>query len=201
MLTGIVFDALDVAALERFWREATGDRTDGLQLRFEPSSRPKSGKNRLHLDLAGGPDWQAEVERLLALGAARIDIGQGDVPWDVLADPEGNEFCVLRPDHSGVVVGGGLAAICLDVAQQDRAAQTAFWRASSGWDDVEEFDWGVRLRRTSTSPTSLVMGPPVAPKAGRNRLRLEVVDPDRESGEHLDPAGNEFHVHTLQPPS
>jgi len=97
MLTGIVFDALDVAALERFWREATGDRTDGLQLRFEPSSRPKSGKNRLHLDLAGGPDWQAEVERLLALGAARIDIGQGDVPWDVLADPEGNEFCVLRP--------------------------------------------------------------------------------------------------------
>ena len=53
-------------------------------------------KNRLHFDLA--PDDQAgEVARLLALGARRIDIGQGTVPWVVLADPEGNEFCVLPP--------------------------------------------------------------------------------------------------------
>ena len=58
---------------------------------------PKGGKNRLHIDLR--PDDQgAEVERLVSLGASRVDVGQGDdVSWVVLADPEGNEFCVLPP--------------------------------------------------------------------------------------------------------
>jgi hypothetical protein len=56
----------------------------------------KSGKNRLHIDL--NPDDQgAEVARLEALGASRLDIGQGEVSWVVMADPEGNEFCVLTP--------------------------------------------------------------------------------------------------------
>jgi Glyoxalase-like domain len=56
-------------------------------------------KNRLHIDLAPGKDddQEAEVRRLESLGARRIDIGQGDVAWVVLADPEGNEFCVLTP--------------------------------------------------------------------------------------------------------
>ncbi len=64
-----------------------------------PPVEPKTGKNRLHLDLAPPPgaDQQAEVERLVGLGAKRIDIGQGDVPWVVMADPGGNEFCVLTP--------------------------------------------------------------------------------------------------------
>jgi hypothetical protein len=53
-------------------------------------------KNRVHLDLR--PDDQAvEVQRLISLGARHVDIGQRDVSWVVLADPEGNEFCVLRP--------------------------------------------------------------------------------------------------------
>jgi len=55
----------------------------------------KTVKNRLHLDLR--PDDQAaEVERLVGLGATRVDLGQGEASWVVLADPEGNEFCVLR---------------------------------------------------------------------------------------------------------
>ena len=60
---------------------------------------PKIGKNRLHLDIAppADGDQQAEVDRLVALGATRIDIGQGDVSWVVMADPDGNEFCVLTP--------------------------------------------------------------------------------------------------------
>jgi hypothetical protein len=194
VLTGIVFDALDPEGMERFWQAATRGRTDGLRLRFVATRVPKTGKNRLHLDLAGGPDRAAEVERLLALGAVRADIGQGDVPWDVLADPEGNEFCVLRPGHPGVEVAGGLEAVCLDTADEDRQVQSAFWRAASGWQLVEDLEWGVRLRRASTSSVSLVMGPPVAAKTGRNRVRLEVVDDDREGGEYLDPAGNEFHV-------
>ncbi|MET7740966.1 VOC family protein [Streptomyces sp. NPDC005385] len=195
MLTGIVIDALDVAGMSRFWRDATRGRTGGLALRCVPASEPKPAhKNRLHLDLAGGVDWKAEVARLLALGARRVDIGQGDVPWDVLADPEGNEFCVLRPGHPGVRADSGLAAICLDVAERDRYAQSAFWQSQAGWHAVDYHDWGVRLREKPTSRVSLVMGPPAAPKAGRNRLRLEVTQRDWEPGEFHDAGGNEFHV-------
>ncbi len=62
----------------------------------------KAGKNRVHLDLrpTDGSSQQDELERLLALGATRVDIGQGDVPWHVLADPEGNELCLLRSTPS-----------------------------------------------------------------------------------------------------
>jgi Glyoxalase-like domain len=64
-----------------------------------PPVNEKTHKNRWHLDLApaAGDDQQAEVERLISLGARRIDIGQGDVSWVVMADPGGNEFCVLTP--------------------------------------------------------------------------------------------------------
>lgn len=160
-----------------------------------PTVKPKAAqKNRLHLDLAGGPDWRAEVARLLALGATRADIGQGDVPWDVLAEPEGNEFCVLRPGQPGVLADSGLVAICLDVAEENRCAQAAFWQGEADWHAVGSHTWGVRLRREATTTVSLMMGPPAAPKAGRNRLRLEVTHGDGEPGEFLDAGGNEFRV-------
>ncbi|WP_406380176.1 VOC family protein [Streptomyces sp. NBC_00197] len=195
MLTGIVIDALDVLRMSRFWLEATRGRTDGLEVRCVAASEPRAAhKNRLHLDLAGGVHWEAEVTRLLGLGATRVDIGQGDVPWDVLADPEGNEFCVLRPGHPGVIADSGLVAICLDVAERDRDAQSAFWQAQADWHTVEDHDWGVRLRKEPTSTVSLVMGPPATPKDGRNRLRLEVSRRAEDTGEFHDPGGNEFHV-------
>jgi predicted enzyme related to lactoylglutathione lyase len=64
-----------------------------------PPVKPKTGKNRVHFDLAPPVhgDQQAEVDRLVSLGAARIEIGQGHVSWVVMADPDGNEFCVLTP--------------------------------------------------------------------------------------------------------
>ncbi|MET9590377.1 VOC family protein [Streptomyces sp. NPDC006516] len=66
---------------------------------FVPVPDAKTVKTRLHIDLA--PDDQdAEVERILGLGARRVDIGQGETTWVVLADPEGNEFCVLSPKNS-----------------------------------------------------------------------------------------------------
>jgi hypothetical protein len=69
------------------------------RLSFEFVPGTKRGKNRLHLDLSPS-DQATELERLLELGATRADIGQSDVPWIVLADPEGNEFCLLRaPAH------------------------------------------------------------------------------------------------------
>jgi catechol 2,3-dioxygenase-like lactoylglutathione lyase family enzyme len=110
-LHSVAVDAIDPELLARFWSAALGLRVDtdddgDLALRAEDGSGPyllllrvpdpKRTKNRLHLDLI--PDDQdAEVERLLALGATRADVGQGEQSWIVLADPEGNEFCVLRP--------------------------------------------------------------------------------------------------------
>jgi len=74
-----------------------GEQPQGLV--FVPVPEGKTVKNRLHIDLAPGPDDdQAEqVAALVARGATRVDVGQGDETWVVLADPEGNEFCVLSP--------------------------------------------------------------------------------------------------------
>ena len=101
--------AVDPVALGRWWADVLGwvvvnDDADEFEIRpaenrlpgllFALVTEPKQSKNRLHLDLRPD-DQEAEVDRLLAAGARRADIGQGDVPWVVLADPEGNEFCVL----------------------------------------------------------------------------------------------------------
>jgi hypothetical protein len=69
-----------------------------------PPYNERLGKNRLHLDLVptDGAGLEEEVERLLGLGARHADIGQGDVAWVVLADPDGNEFCVLPPTFGAV---------------------------------------------------------------------------------------------------
>ena len=72
---------------------------EGPRLYFQRVPEGKTAKNRVHLDLRPypGDDQAAEVTRLRALGATDIDLGQGDVPWTCLADPEGNEFDVLTP--------------------------------------------------------------------------------------------------------
>jgi hypothetical protein len=109
-LSNIVIDCDDVERVARFWSEALNLELNGPQdgewwlepggdhpdILFEKVPEAKSVKNRVHLDLRPN-DQLAEVERLLGLGARRVDIGQRDVPWVVMADPEGNEFCVLRP--------------------------------------------------------------------------------------------------------
>jgi hypothetical protein len=118
-LVHLVIDAADPPGLARFWSAALGweiaaeepsevevgprgyDYPDpvALPLAFVPVPEPKMGKNRIHLDLATTSEAHqaAEVSRVLSLGATHADIGQGEVPWVVLADPEGNEFCVLDP--------------------------------------------------------------------------------------------------------
>ncbi|HEU5266405.1 MAG TPA: VOC family protein [Jatrophihabitans sp.] len=105
----IVVDAVDPLALGHWWANALGwvvvnDSVDEFEIRpapqtipgiiFEPVREGKRGKNRVHPDFRPA-DQRAEVDRLLQLGARRADIGQGDVSWVVLQDPEGNEFCVL----------------------------------------------------------------------------------------------------------
>ncbi len=121
-----VVDSHDVAVLGRWWAEVLDWRVayeaddelvivppraldpardipvdeQGPGLVFVPVPEDKAGKNRLHIDLAprASDDQEAEVARLVGLGATRVDVGQGPaVRWVVLADPEGNEFCVLSP--------------------------------------------------------------------------------------------------------
>jgi predicted enzyme related to lactoylglutathione lyase len=79
------------------WMSASGDPAErDIKLVFVKVPEPKTVKNRWHIDVnPRRADQAEEVERIIALGAQRVDIGQGDVPWVVLADPEGNEFCVL----------------------------------------------------------------------------------------------------------
>jgi predicted enzyme related to lactoylglutathione lyase len=111
----VVVDSREPRRLGRWWAEALGweityDTADEVEIRRHADAVPgllfvavrdtKSGKNRLHIDLR--PDDQAdEVDRLLLLGAERVDVGQADVSWVVLTDPEGNEFCVLRRSEPG----------------------------------------------------------------------------------------------------
>jgi predicted enzyme related to lactoylglutathione lyase len=81
-----------------FWLSSTGDDSAPEPLLiFAPVPETKTVKNRLHIDVnPTGVDQPAELERLLALGAKPENVGQGDVSWVVLADPEGNEFCLLK---------------------------------------------------------------------------------------------------------
>jgi predicted enzyme related to lactoylglutathione lyase len=80
-----------------YWLSETGDYTPSKpMLVFVPVDEPKTVKNRVHLDVSpSGCDQAEELERLLGLGARPVDVGQGDSPWVVLSDPEGNEFCLL----------------------------------------------------------------------------------------------------------
>jgi len=110
----VVVDCEDPARLARWWAEALGyeivhEAPEEVEIRrsrdelpgllFTPTPDVRAGKNRLHIDLRPD-DQEAEVERLVDMGARPVDIGQGDVSWIVLADPEGNEFCVLASRKS-----------------------------------------------------------------------------------------------------
>ena len=109
----ICVDAVDAAGLARWWSLALGWHLEaaeddgewllrppagqGPEWLFLPVPEAKSVKNRIHADFTPD-DQQAEVDRLLALGARHVDIGQGEQTWVVLADPEGNEFCGLAAE-------------------------------------------------------------------------------------------------------
>ncbi|MFD7652652.1 VOC family protein [Actinosynnema sp. NPDC059797] len=111
-ITELVLDCNDPEALARFWCEVLDyevlSREEGVleigrdggnypTIILEPVDEAKRQKLRLHIDVnATDRDQDAELERLLALGARQVDVGQRDVDWYVLADPEGNEFCLLK---------------------------------------------------------------------------------------------------------
>jgi predicted enzyme related to lactoylglutathione lyase len=238
-LVHLVIDANDPAKLARFWADALGweiedegpDEVDvspagyhypdpvALPLVFVQVPEPKTVKDRIHLDLASRTaEHQAEVvARLRDLGATPVDIGQGDVEWVVLADPEGNELCVLEP-RPAYMDTGPVAAVVVD--SQDPGAAARFWQQAAGWEQASEWnDRFAALRSPQGVGPFLEFLRVPEPKTVKDRIHLDVApyaDGDRpgevralqEAGAVLadvgqgdaswtvlaDPQGNEFCV-------
>jgi Glyoxalase-like domain len=212
-LVHMVIDAAEPGRQAAFWAAALGwqvlDAEPGLAavgpadlrypdaavvpLAFLPVPVPKHGKNRIHIDLCSeSAQGQADtVTRLRRLGAEPADIGQGDVPWVVLADPEGNEFCVLEP-RPAYRDTGPIAAIVVDAA--DPAALAGFWAAASGWQPQPQQEEGLSSLRSpaGAGPYLEFLGNPSV-KAGKNRLHLDVAPPpggdQRAEAARLEAAG------------
>lgn len=189
-LYSVVIDCHDHAAQAHWWAEtlgwpvvhadareaaiepAGGPETD-IALVFVPVPEPKTGKNRIHLDLASTTtaDQDATVERLVARGAQRADIGQADVSWVVLTDPEGNECCVLAPD-ARFDEPGTLAAIVVDAVDPGRLAR--FWAEATGWQIHAESHLVATLCPPDGRPPALDLVAVADPTPGKNRVHLDV---------------------------
>ncbi len=195
-LVALCFDANDPLRLARFWADAlhweiddeTPDEiglvpTDGTRFRilFRPVPEQKVGQNRIHLDLTTTSidDQQETVARLVELGARHIDIGQRpDEGHVVLADPEGNELCIIEPDNKFLAGCGRLGSITCDGTRE----VGYFWSAALGWPLVWDQDEETAIRAPdSTGPLITWSGPPLIPKIGKNRLHLDLALP-----EHVD---------------
>ena len=187
-LENLVIDAVDPPGLGRFYEQLldTTNLTDSpenfetrlgvtggpeLDLCFERVDSPPGPGPRLHLDLAGGDRREEVVARALSLGARHLDIGQRGVPWVVLADPEGNPFCVMesRPAYQG---SGPIAAVPVDSRDPDR--DLAFWAVLSGWVPGRSGPAPALRHRSGLGPL-IEFCPEPATKGGRkNRMHLDL---------------------------
>jgi predicted enzyme related to lactoylglutathione lyase len=199
-LENVTLDAADPGRLGRFWEDLVGgrrltDEPDLVEIRLSPPGapvvdlclprvpEPVPPRPRLHLDLRGGDEQDEVVARALELGARHLDIGQGGVPWVVLADPEGNPFCVMedRPEYRA---SGPVAALPLDCT--DLRRDLPFWQAASGWEPAES-SMPAALRHPDGRGPLLELCPTTTPKdpGTKNRMHL---DTRCAPGEELDDA-------------
>ena len=225
-LVAVSFDALDPVGVAEFWagmlgREVVGEVSGALLpgddtqlgLRFVAVGAEKSGQNRLHLHLTSSTleDQRHTVEKALGLGGRHLDVGQlPDEDHVVLADPGGNEFCVIGPGNN-FLAGCGLLG---EVACDGTRVVGMFWRDALGWPLVWDRDEETAVQSPHGGTKVSWGGPPVAPKRGRNRQRLDLAAGDlaaevarlvalgatelgdRDGGivELADPDGNELSV-------
>jgi hypothetical protein len=181
-LAALEVDALSPGTLAMFWSRLL-DRGVNLQdaslparsdpdftLRFVLTGTPKSALHRMHFDLtsSSAEDQRRTVDLALHLGARRFDVGQrGDEGHEVLADPEGNEFCVIEPDNAfladtariGALAGDGLPEVGY------------FWSRALQWPLVWDQDGETAIQSPRGGTKITWGGPPVPAKQGRNRLR------------------------------
>jgi predicted enzyme related to lactoylglutathione lyase len=190
-LIALSFDANDPFGLARFWSgvlgwEMTDDPEDGVTLlpgddtgfriRFVHSQEQKSGQNHMHLDLTSTSleDQLQTVARSLGLGARHIDIGQRPEEGHVvLADPEGNELCVIEPGNEFLADCGFIGAVACDGSQE----VGYFWSQALGWPLVWDQDQETAIRSPHGGPKITWGGPPLLPKARKHRLHFDLAPP------------------------
>ncbi|MFI7419435.1 VOC family protein [Nonomuraea sp. NPDC049684] len=197
-LFAICFNAIRPSDLAQFWSGVLGwemaDGPDddvailppdpsGFRVRFLPSLEPKIGQNRAHFDLTStSPDDQQQtVARALRLGGKHIDVGQRPEEGHVvLADPEGNEFCVIEAGNKFLADTGLIGALACDGTQE----VGYFWSEALQWPLVWDQDQETAIQSPKGGTKITWGGPPVAPKTGPNRLCFELATPtdaDREA--------------------
>src|SRR3954452_22623475 len=223
-LVALSLDANDPLRLARFWAGVLGwelaDESDdgvallpsddtGFRIRFLPTEERKTGQNRMHLDLTSTSleDQQETVARSLRLGARHIDVGQRPEEGHVvLADPEGNEFCVIEPGNDFLADCGFIGALACDGSQE----VGYFWSQALGWPLVWDQDQETAIRSPRGGPKITWGGEPAPEQPVRNRLRFELAVDDDVDVDRLislgasrlvpgdlrlaDPDGNEFWV-------
>ncbi len=188
----LCLDANDPHRMAQFWAEALGweiDESDGetalvptddtgFGILFEPTPEKKVGQNNIHLDLTTTSleDKQDVVSRLIQAGARHVDIGQREEEGHVvLADPEGNEFCIIAPHNEFLAGCPRLGAINADGTR--RAG--LFWSEVLGWPLIWDQDDETAIRAPDGTGTIIQWsGPPLMRKAGKNRLHLDIAPPD-----------------------
>ncbi|MET7879359.1 VOC family protein [Micromonospora profundi] len=198
-LFAVCFDASQPLCVARFWadllgREMVDDPRDGavvlpdddvgFRLRFAATADPKVVQNRMHFDLtsASAEEQQQTVARALELGARHIDVGQ--LPEEghvVLADPEGNEFCVIEAGNNFLAGCGFVGALACDGSQ----AVGYFWSEALGWPLVWDQDEETAIQSPRGGAKITWGGPPAAPNGGRDRVRYELV-PDGDHQAEVD---------------
>ena len=184
MISALVLDAQDPDRLARFWGEMLGQAPVGTVLpsgdvlsfpiRFAANDELRSGRLQMHFDLTSGSpaDQQEMVAHALALGASHLDVGQRDGEGHVvLADPEGNEFCVIEPDNDFLAGCGVVGALAGDGSR----ATGCFWSEVLEWPLVwdEGEETGIQSPRGGTKISW--GGPPLLPRTGKYRPHLDLV--------------------------
>ncbi|MDX3518486.1 VOC family protein [Streptomyces scabiei] len=190
-LHALCFDAHDPVGLARFWAGVLGWETaadpygavalapadeKGFRLRFLPSQEKKTVPNQMHFDLTSrSPEDQRQVvARALGLGGRHIGIGQ--LPEEghvVLADPEGNEFCVIPPGNAFLAGCGFVGALASDGSQE----VGYFWSRALGWPLVWDQDEETAIQAPHGGTKITWGGPPLAPKTGKYRLHFDLALP------------------------
>lgn len=213
-LTALSCLALDPGAQARFWAEVLGARAEaetvdvpGFSLRFVATDRPKTVPARIHFDLtSSSPEEQrAQVARILRLGGRHVDIGQ-DPSEDhvVLADPEGNELCVIPAGNRFLADTGRIGAVNCDGTH----ALGVFWSRVLGWPLVWDEGEETAIQSPGGGSKFTWSGPPLMDREAPDRIRFQLTA-DRpgdlarlvelgatslREGLFLDPDGNEFLV-------
>ncbi len=190
-LHALCFDANDPFGLAGFWAGVLGwemaDDPDGgvallpsddtgFRIEFFSTQEQKSGPNQMHFDLTSRSleVQQQTVATSLGLGARHVDVGQRPEEGHVvLADPEGNEFCVIEPGNNFLAGCGFIGAVACDGSQE----VGYFWSEALGWPLVWDQDQETAIRSPRGGPKITWGGPPLMPKTGKNRLHFDLAPP------------------------